>query len=228
MIRRCIPGLFAGLIAITGCLYPVAHRVSETVAEQASVPRDTQPLSHVGEPWPGARDEPEVTRPEAAKAEKAKAIPLTLPEELPGGKLPPITLPPVKAGNETARQQAIAKLYPPLPPIGKDLPYPPGPQGLPLTLADLQPSPRRTVRSFARPPPASRRCVARPFRLDCRRIRPLATKATRSTPRAEPATRVASSSKGWLPPANSVSPGPPRRWICVTRNWHSEEPRPTC
>jgi cobalt-zinc-cadmium efflux system outer membrane protein len=60
--------------------------------------------------------------------------PLVIPPDLPGSGAPPITWPKTKA----ERQQAIARLYPELPPLPADLAPLPGPAGKPLTLSDLQ------------------------------------------------------------------------------------------
>src|SRR5436309_3165770 len=40
--------------------------------------------------------------------------------------------------RQQERLQKIARTFPPLPPVGDDQPFPPGPEGRPLTLADLQ------------------------------------------------------------------------------------------
>jgi outer membrane protein, heavy metal efflux system len=139
MRRLCVSGSFAALIAISGCLYPVANQVDSLVAESMAVPRDLEPVSHAGVPWAGAKDEPAIDRAATPKpGEKAKARLLNIPDELPGGKLPPISLPPVKAGNEGVRASAIEKLYPTPSSLGEDLPDAPGPEGRPLTLSDLQ------------------------------------------------------------------------------------------
>ena len=139
MRRHCISGLFVGLVAITGCLYPVAQHVDSSIAESAATPRDLQPATHGGDPWPGAKDEPAISTPEKPKpGEKAKALLLNIPQELPGGSLPPLSLPPIKEGNESARTKAIENLYPTPPSMGEDLPDAPGPEGRPLTLSDLQ------------------------------------------------------------------------------------------
>ncbi len=139
MRRCCISGSFAALIAISGCLYPVAQQVDSSVAESASLPRDLQPVSHAAEPWPGAKDEPAVDLAVPAKAgEKNKPLFLNIPEDLPGGKLPPIELPKPVKGNEEARTKAIEQLYPTPPSLGEDPPDAPGPEGRPLTLSDLQ------------------------------------------------------------------------------------------
>ena len=138
MRRQCVSGSFAALVAITGCLYPVAHHVDTTVAESAALPRDLQPISHAAEPWPGARDEPAFDPPKPVKAGEKAQPRLNIPEDLPGAKLPPISLPKVEKGNEEARSKAIANLYPTPPSLGEDPPDAPGPEGRPLTLSDLQ------------------------------------------------------------------------------------------
>jgi cobalt-zinc-cadmium efflux system outer membrane protein len=60
-----------------------------------------------------------------------------IPPELPGSDAPPIRVPGANARKEE-RTKAIEKLYPTLPPLGADPQPPPGPEGRPLTLADLQ------------------------------------------------------------------------------------------
>jgi cobalt-zinc-cadmium efflux system outer membrane protein len=62
---------------------------------------------------------------------------LRIPPELPGASAPPIQLPPSSAPRGE-REQAINKLYPSLPPLAVDVQPIPGPNGRPLTLADLQ------------------------------------------------------------------------------------------
>jgi cobalt-zinc-cadmium efflux system outer membrane protein len=68
---------------------------------------------------------------------------LKIPEELlPGGAAPSLESllrgPKGRRLTPAERQQALKKLFPPLPSLGEDPPYPPGPDGRPLTLADLQ------------------------------------------------------------------------------------------
>jgi cobalt-zinc-cadmium efflux system outer membrane protein len=73
---------------------------------------------------------------------------LRIPDELlPGGPVSPlpslISKKDPKTGKDVPltpeeRQQVLKRVYPTLPEIGEDFPFPPGPQGLPLTLADLQ------------------------------------------------------------------------------------------
>lgn len=95
------------------------------------------------EPSPDAIRQTAHQEPERAevpgKKDGTRPFRLDVPPELsPGGSVPPLRLPPATEENEATRRQAIGKLYPELPPVGDEPPLPPGPQGLPLTLADLQ------------------------------------------------------------------------------------------
>src|SRR5581483_10821752 len=156
MTRRFLPGLFAAAVCLAGCLHPVREKVDGVVCELAALPRDLQPASHGDSPAASAEGGGEAAKPEEAvkqaSAQKSgkletpdktplpqPKISLTVPEELlPGGPVPPITLPPLTPGWEEARRKAIEKLFPPLPELGEDVPAPVLPGGAPLTLADLQ------------------------------------------------------------------------------------------
>jgi outer membrane protein, heavy metal efflux system len=81
------------------------------------------------------------TRPEGFGTGLTPQRQLTIPGELlPSGTPPvtPLTLPPPTKENEAARREMLARLYPPLPPLGPDPQAVPGPEGRPLTLSDLQ------------------------------------------------------------------------------------------
>jgi cobalt-zinc-cadmium efflux system outer membrane protein len=67
-------------------------------------------------------------------APKPKPLPLVLPPDLPGSQAPPITWPKGKA----ERERVVQELYPSLPPLPADVAPAPGPDGRPLSLADLQ------------------------------------------------------------------------------------------
>jgi cobalt-zinc-cadmium efflux system outer membrane protein len=58
------------------------------------------------------------------------------PPDLPGSDAPPIALP--KDATEAERRKYYEKLYPPIPPLPAERPLAPGPEGRPMTLADLQ------------------------------------------------------------------------------------------
>src|SRR5262249_46618924 len=63
---------------------------------------------------------------------------LDVPPELPGSSATPLKLPPFDPANRKERDEAIQKLFPPLPDLGPDPPLQPGPTGQPLGLGDLQ------------------------------------------------------------------------------------------
>lgn len=135
MFHRRLPALFAGLLFLTGCLHPVGPKVDGVVCELANLPRDLQPLAHEA---PSTVD----PTPEDKPSKDDLLLPkggLTLPSELhPGGPVPLIKLPPLTPETEGARKQALEQLFPPLPALGDDAPYPVGPEGRSLCLADLQ------------------------------------------------------------------------------------------
>jgi cobalt-zinc-cadmium efflux system outer membrane protein len=71
---------------------------------------------------------------EKEKPKKEPKVILTIPKELPGGDFKGFKLPKDKAEFE----KYLKKIYPPLPPLEDELILAPGPEGRPMTLADLQ------------------------------------------------------------------------------------------
>jgi cobalt-zinc-cadmium efflux system outer membrane protein len=63
------------------------------------------------------------------------AVRLNIPPGLPGASAPPINL---RGLTPEQRREALTRLYAPLEPVGPDVTPAPGPDGRPLTLADLQ------------------------------------------------------------------------------------------
>ena len=101
----------------------------------------------VDEPLPPGKKQPAAVRPTlpstgagSPNSDRPKPPPrMQLPPELPGATAPPIRLPPVGPQNDNARQQAIERLFPPLPDLGADFaPSPPGAQVHAFTLAELE------------------------------------------------------------------------------------------
>jgi cobalt-zinc-cadmium efflux system outer membrane protein len=151
-----------------GCLHPVTEKVDATVCGLAARPRDLDPAQSTPEPAPvmpparssGSGDSfiapalwlqpaagpptnpPATTQPPTGTppAGQPATLPnrLNIPPGLPGAGAPQILLPPLTPENEAKRREAIAKLYPPLEPLGPDPQPLPGPDGRPFTLADLQ------------------------------------------------------------------------------------------
>ncbi|MBS0210728.1 MAG: TolC family protein [Planctomycetes bacterium] len=85
---------------------------------------------------------PPPTTPERVKAPQAQpeAAPrgLRLPPELPGALAPPLKLSPYDPGNPKARQRNIDQLFPSAPPLPPDLLPPPGANGRPMELLELE------------------------------------------------------------------------------------------
>jgi cobalt-zinc-cadmium efflux system outer membrane protein len=129
------------LLLLAGCCYPVGEKVDGTVCDLAARPHDLQPLLPADQgpavppaASPGPTGKATEPGPTDGKVKGKRPVPSVPPELLPGGPVPPIDL----GKGPAERQAALAKLYPPLPPLG-DEPVPsPGPEGQPLTLADLQ------------------------------------------------------------------------------------------
>jgi cobalt-zinc-cadmium efflux system outer membrane protein len=141
-----------------GCQYPVREHVDQKVCELAARPRDLAPDSYEATRTPPGKADTGV-KPAALKTtdvhateaiEQAAYADEKMPNEgalekglkalpdLPGGNVPKIELPEFKPENLAKRQEIIDKLYPQLRPIGADPQPGPGPEGRPLTLADLQ------------------------------------------------------------------------------------------
>jgi cobalt-zinc-cadmium efflux system outer membrane protein len=145
MSGRIVRGLLLlPVLLLGGCLFPVNEKIDATVCDLASRPRDLQPQF-------GADQSPLERAPESEKSEsrekgkedkgRKEDVPeklqrrLTVPRDLmPGAPVPPFP----KRKKNTTEKEYYRELYPPLPPVGEDRPFPLGPEGRPLTLADLQ------------------------------------------------------------------------------------------
>src|SRR5579884_1423133 len=148
-----------GLIVLGGCAYPVREQTDLAVCDLVRQPVDTTAPAATIESGPVKQavyhackvEETQVPPPPTANPSTApRGRPnlvqaLQYPQELPGGRAAPIQLPPLpdeKAPDypekRRVRDEAIERLFPPLPPPAP-VPAPqPGPNGQPLTLADLQ------------------------------------------------------------------------------------------
>jgi cobalt-zinc-cadmium efflux system outer membrane protein len=122
------------LLLVAGCFVPVGEKIDLAVCDLAARPRDLQPLIPADQTPPPA-PEPEEEKPGEKKP--GLAIP---PELSPGGMPRPLEkeLPFGKNVPAKELERAINRVYPPLPPIGDEVPPQPGPHGVPLSLADLQ------------------------------------------------------------------------------------------
>jgi cobalt-zinc-cadmium efflux system outer membrane protein len=120
------------LLLTAGCLYPVREKVDGVVCDLAARERDPG-RGGVTPPLPAPADRP----PPDARAGDRLQVP---PALLPGGPAPRVELPTDEKDPQykEKRRAALEKLYPPLPPLGDDPRPAAGPEGRPLTLADLQ------------------------------------------------------------------------------------------
>lgn len=159
MERRTLVWAF-GLLVVTGCLHPVADQIDHAICDLGSMPVDAVPVAAVNAKATPSGELESALRTAAAQPKAGAIVPvgasappkaaeselptsrpfprrLDVPPELPGAGGPRVTLPPTTAPRKE-RDAAIDKLFPNLPPLGPDPELVPGPDGHPLTLADLQ------------------------------------------------------------------------------------------
>lgn len=141
-------------LLLGGCVYHSQERVDQTVSTMVSHPYDQQPpaaLAPAAAPaGPVANETTSVPRLpatdirsvaylEAGEAatqppSEERRLDLNIPPEIPGSEARRLALP----KDPAARQQEIERLFPALPPLSAEPSPLPGPNGRPLTLADLQ------------------------------------------------------------------------------------------
>jgi cobalt-zinc-cadmium efflux system outer membrane protein len=150
-----------GLVLLQGCCHPLPDYTDPVVRDLASRIRDVEPASPAEQalapravqekdspPPAPAPDSPKdatslpawdrTVLPAAAQLKGKPARPkrqLVVPPPLPGSNAPPLEKLP---REETARERELARIYPALPPLPAEPQPAPGPEGRPLTLADLQ------------------------------------------------------------------------------------------
>lgn len=143
-----------GLWGLVGCSTPVRPEVDGLLCASASRHVDLLPPGATGSvmPAPGATDspsgsseesEPHVDNLRQTAAQQGKVVPklsdrLAVPQALPGANVPAIKLPDRNTTTKADFDEAVRKYFPPLPSIGSDPPIMPGPDGHPLSLADMQ------------------------------------------------------------------------------------------
>jgi outer membrane protein, heavy metal efflux system len=142
--HRCLP-LILGTCFLAGCLRPVREEVDARICLRAEKPVDltrpgmeepTPPQSGLSQaPAPATQPSPQSELGEP-KPMKTLAGRLTVPRDVPGSWAEDIRLPPVTKRQEV--EAAINRYFPALPALGPDPQPIPGPEGHPLTLADLQ------------------------------------------------------------------------------------------
>jgi cobalt-zinc-cadmium efflux system outer membrane protein len=138
---------------MAGCHSPVREDVDALLCKRTGDIVDPQAASLLG-PSPKATDSakepqkevPELPPPRPLKQPKVSLLEkLQMPPGVPGAGTPPIVLPPLPPRGklptpeqEKKLEAAIKKYFPPLPPVGPEFEPARGPDGQPLTLADLQ------------------------------------------------------------------------------------------
>jgi cobalt-zinc-cadmium efflux system outer membrane protein len=117
-------------LILAGCTFPVRQNVDDLICNRGNVGYDTNsnPDGHLAPPPIVPRKEP---KPGATLVDR-----LTV-QNVPGSDAPFIVWPDPKASKE-AKEAAVKKFFPPLPRLQPDPDFPAGPDGKPLTLADLQ------------------------------------------------------------------------------------------
>jgi cobalt-zinc-cadmium efflux system outer membrane protein len=150
MSRRWLSWIVA-LGVLSGCSYAVQEQVDRMVCELPNHPLDVEHLS----PPDQSTRQAGVPNSDVVNAslgglkrvgyeefsqdqsKQPRRDRFEYPAELPGAKAPPITIPGPDAPKEE-REKAIDNIYPLLRPLGPEPEPLPGPNGRPLTLADLQ------------------------------------------------------------------------------------------
>jgi cobalt-zinc-cadmium efflux system outer membrane protein len=139
----------------------VRENVDQAVCDAAAHPVDIQPQTPVDESlpmprrqamsdgvetgqadpavFPAAMQEPGLSRPPDAGQRQTFVDRFKIPPGLPGAGAPPIPdLPRYDKENPKPREEAVLRLYPPLPALGPEPQPAPGLYGHPMTLAELQ------------------------------------------------------------------------------------------
>jgi cobalt-zinc-cadmium efflux system outer membrane protein len=152
------------LIGLAGCTsYAVREQTDQAICDLAAQTIDPQPASPAVIPAPkpenesssltppadspaapaAAEAEPEqpgsiqpAAQPKEEKKDQYKPRRLELPPGLIGADAPPFVYP--KGATEEEKKEYRSKFFVPLPAVGKEVEPAPGPNGNPLTLADLQ------------------------------------------------------------------------------------------
>jgi len=122
--------------ALPGCLPLDVDPLRAAICGTLNRPIDVQAVVNLGPPHPLPPSADAPTRDDTKPPPKDKG-PLRIPDVLPGANEPPLRLPPLPK-DAAGREKILSKFYPALDPIGPEIRPLPGPDGRPMTLADLQ------------------------------------------------------------------------------------------
>jgi cobalt-zinc-cadmium efflux system outer membrane protein len=128
------------LLALGGCSLPFSgglDREIDALSARIDAAEGGRPVDPLPAATPPARPPVAPLLPAAFREEQKDERPrreLLVPPDLPGAKAQPIRLP----EDKEERGRYVRQLYPPLGPLPPVTPPAPGPQGRPLSLADLQ------------------------------------------------------------------------------------------
>jgi cobalt-zinc-cadmium efflux system outer membrane protein len=135
-VRRLILIVGLGMLSLAGCLSPVQQDVDSLVCGRSGIAMDVPP--------PGLLPPPEEKKPRPpveAKKPPSFLQRMEVPEDLPGSEAPKIEWAAPKVFGKLSPKEKdalVAKHFKAQMEVGPDPPAVPGPEGRPLTLADLQ------------------------------------------------------------------------------------------
>jgi cobalt-zinc-cadmium efflux system outer membrane protein len=125
--------LALGLLLLAGCTFPVRQQVDELICERGELGYDLRPPKQ-----DKAGKKENMTPTQDPKKKPTLEDRLIIPPDLPGSDTKMPVLPKDKKDYKEQIEPVLKEHYPPFPKIDKDKDFPPGPDGKPLTLSDLQ------------------------------------------------------------------------------------------
>jgi cobalt-zinc-cadmium efflux system outer membrane protein len=122
-----------GLLLLAGCTFPVRRQVDDLICDRGEQGYDLRPPKQ-----DKAGKKENMTPMQDPKKKPTLEDRLVIPPDLPASDTKMPTLPKDKKDFKEQIEQLLKEHYPPFPKIDKDKDFPPGPDGKPLTLSDLQ------------------------------------------------------------------------------------------
>jgi cobalt-zinc-cadmium efflux system outer membrane protein len=118
--------------------FPPTNTATNTAASPSPAPSAAIRRVSADTELPPAIGPPAVTPPDAEAIPAPHPRRLEVPADLPGANAPQIRLPALDREHAQERASAVAKLFPPLPPLGTEYQATALPEGKPLSLYDLE------------------------------------------------------------------------------------------